>query len=209
MHSRHSLPTVLSSAAVLIVTSCSTSAQPSRQYRQPAPARVVGRWATTRHIERSTHGRCRAHRVVRGAKLAQALTWRGAALRGDRRQPPRHARKRRRAARRPLVERSRQGTAPTEADVRHGSQPCPRERRVTDQVRDPSGRCLPKAHGDSACLLHQRRQDKDEHRCLLSLTVRVATGQTGAGSGRAPSSDRVFRFPVSFCQRANPTVNGS
>ena len=43
MHSRDTLLTVLTSAALLIVTACSTSAQPSRQSRQPGPAEVVAK----------------------------------------------------------------------------------------------------------------------------------------------------------------------
>src|SRR6478609_5666871 len=43
MHSRDTFLTVLTSAALLIVTACSTSAQPSRQSRQPGPAEVVAR----------------------------------------------------------------------------------------------------------------------------------------------------------------------
>jgi len=218
MHSRHSLLTVLSSAAVLLVTACSTSAQPSRQSNQPAPGEIVAKVGNDPITIEEVDARALQEPVTSfgSAKLVQALYM---ARRGTIELIVANrlldAEAKTRGIDRPtLIEReiASKAPAPTEADIKawYQANPARVNGATLDQVRDPIRSLLAQDRMDTA-----RASFVESLKTKSTITILLEPprfevadgGRPARGPAKAPIELIEFSdFQCPFCQRANPTV---
>jgi protein-disulfide isomerase len=218
MLSRHSLLTVLSAAAVLIVTACSTSAQPSKPSRQPAPSEVVAKVGNDPITIEEVDARALQEPATSfgSAKLVQALYM---ARRGTIELIVANrlldAEAKARGIDRPtLIEReiASKAPAPTEADIQawYQANPARVNGATLDKVRDPIRSLLAQERVETA-----RASFVESLKAKTNITIlldpprfEVADGGRPArGPAKAPIEVIEFSdFQCPFCQRANPTV---
>src|SRR4051794_3950367 len=218
MDSRRTLLITLSSAALLIGTACSTSAQPSRQSRQPGPAEVVAKVGNDPITIEEVDARALQEPATSfgSAKLVQALYM---ARRGTIELIVANrlldAEARVRGIDRPtLVEReiASKAPAPTEADVQawYQANPARVNGATLDQVRDPIRQLLAQERMETARASFVELLKTKTNITILLEPPRFEVADGGRpvrGSAKAPIELIEFSdFQCPFCQRANPTV---
>jgi len=218
MDSRDTLLTVLTSAALLIVTACSTSAQPSKQSRQPGPADVVAKVGNDPITLEEVDARALQEPVTSfgNAKLIQALYM---ARRGTIELIVANrlldaAAKAQGIDRPTLIEReiASKAPAPTEADVQawYQANPARVNGATLDQVRDPIRQLLAQERMETARASFVELLKTKTNITILLEPPRFEVADGGRpvrGSAKAPIELIEFSdFQCPFCQRANPTV---
>ena len=218
MNSRRSLLIVLSSSALLIGAACSTSAQPSRQSRQPVPGEVVAKVGNDPITLDEVDARALQEPVTSfgSAKLVQALYM---ARRGTIELIVANrlldAEAKARGIDRPtLVEReiASKAPAPTEAEIQawYQANPARVNGATLAQVHDPIRSLIAEERMDTARASYVESLKTKTNITILLEPPRFEVtdgGRPVRGPAQAPIEMIEFSdFQCPFCQRANPTV---
>jgi protein-disulfide isomerase len=218
MHSRQTVLPAAVAAALLVVTACSTSAQPSRLTKQPGPSEVVAKVGNDPITLEEVDARALQEPVTSfgSAKLVQALYM---ARRGTielivaNRLLDAEA-KTRGIDRATLIEReiTAKAPAPTEPEVQawYQANPARVNGATLDQVRAPIRQLLTEERMETARASFVETLKAKTNIAIMLEPPRFDVadgGRPARGADKAPIEMIEFSdFQCPFCQRANPTV---